>query len=203
MTRPDRRVGLAGLRRAFDEARFGTARTLNLRESLPTPAAATIRLEAWLRQQQVERTEEVLVITGRGNRSENGVSVVREAVLRMLHLLKRRGVITGHQEHTPGSFIVRLAPVTALLDAPKRRRDHEPPPPRDPPSLDALAPDARTMLRNLAERALEGLGIQDTAGFVDGEMLRQFSILATTVGTGPDRERRLRAALRAALDQYE
>src|SRR5215468_8321661 len=101
MRRPNRAVGLKGLRQAFDEARFGTQKTLNLRESLPTAAAATSRTEAWLRQQQVERADEVLIVTGRGNRSYAGVSVVREAVLRLLHALKRRGVIRGHVEHSP------------------------------------------------------------------------------------------------------
>ena len=82
MTRPDRRVGLTGLRQAFDEVRFGHSRTLNLREARPTPAVATVRLEAWLRQRQVDRAKEVLVITGRGIHSEGGVSVVREAAIR-------------------------------------------------------------------------------------------------------------------------
>lgn len=203
MTRPDRRVGLTGLRQAFDEVRFGHSRTLNLRESLPTPAVATARLEAWLRQQQVEAAHEVLVITGRGVHSEGGVSVVREAAIRAFHVLKRRGVIAGHQEHTPGSFVVTLAPVGALFEAPKRNKDRTPPPPRDPPSLDALDADSRQLLRNLAERALEGLGIQDTAAFLEGEMLRQFSILAASVGELPGRDVRLRAAIRAALDQHE
>lgn len=203
MTRPDRRVGLTGLRQAFDEVRFGHSRTLNLRESRPTPADATVRLEAWLRQQQVERAKEVLVVTGRGIHSEGGVSVVREAAIRSFHELKRRGVVAGHEEHTPGSFVVTLAPVSALFEAPKRNKDRTTPPPRDPPSLDALDADARQMLRNLAERALEGLGIQDTAAFLEGEMLRQFSILATSVGDAPGRDARLRAAIRAALDQHE
>src|SRR5262252_4615910 len=111
MTEPKRHVGLKGLRQAFDEVRFGAGRTLNLRASLPTADAAIARAEAWLRQQQVENVDEVLVITGRGNNSEAGVSVVREAVIRLFHVLKRRGVVLGHQEHTPGSFVVTLAPV--------------------------------------------------------------------------------------------
>src|SRR5689334_3336067 len=109
MSRPSRPIGLSDLRQAFDQARFGPQRTLNLRETLPTAAAAVIRTEAWLRQHQIDRTDEVLIITGRGNQSIGGVSVVREAVIRLLHTLKRRGVVTGHQEHTPGSFAVTLA----------------------------------------------------------------------------------------------
>jgi hypothetical protein len=204
MNRPSRRVGLKGLRQAFDEVRFGSQRTLNLRETLPTPDEAVVRAEAWLRQQQVDRAEEVLIITGRGNQSVGGVSLVREAVIRLLHLLRRRGVITSHQEHTPGSFVVELAPVSALWESPKRNRGRGvAPPPRTPPSLDDLDEESRIMLRNLAERALEGLGIKDTADFLQGEMLRQFGALAATVGDEPGREARLRAAIRTALDQHE
>src|SRR5262249_26225354 len=120
MRRSNKTAGLSGLRQAFDEARFGAQRTLNLRDTLPTAVAATGGTEAWLGQQQVERADEVLVVTGRGNRSYAGVPVVREAVIRLLHTLKRRGVVTGHQEHSPGSFVVKLAPVSALWESPKR-----------------------------------------------------------------------------------
>src|SRR5437762_6429556 len=193
MNRPSRRVGLKGLRQAFDEARFGAQRTLNLRESLPTPEDAAARAEAWLRQQQVDRAEEVLIITGRGNRSEGGVSVVREGVLRLLHVLKRRGVVASHEEHTPGSFVVTLAPVSALWESPRRNRGRGvAPPPPTPPSLDDLDAETRILLRNLAERALEGLGVKDTATFLQGEMLKQFGAIAATVASAPPAERSAR-----------
>ena len=59
------------------------------------------------------------------------------------------------------------------------------------------------MLRNLAERALEGLGVKDTAAFLQGEMLKQFGAIAASIGDGPGRDKRLRDAIRVALDQYE
>ena len=204
MRRPDKNVGLKGLRQAFDEVRFGAQKTLNLRETLPTAAAATSRAEAWLRQQQVDRAEEVLIITGRGNNSDDGISVVREAVIRLLHVLKRRGVVKGHEEHTPGSFVVSLADVSALWESPARNRGRGVAPPAPtPPSLDDLDTDTRVMLRNLAERALEGLGVKDTAAFLQGEMLKQFGAIAATLGDTPGRDQRLRDAIRVALDQYE
>ncbi len=204
MSRSNRRVGLQGLRQAFDEVRFGPSRTLNLRESLPTADAATARTEAWLRQQQIDRAGEVLVVTGRGNQSEGGVSVVREAVIRLFHTLKRRGVVSGHSAHTPGSFVVTLARVSSLWESPKRIGGRGvAPPPRTPPSLEELDEATRRDLRNLAERALEGLGIKKTEEFLQGEMLKQFGAIAATVGDAPGREQRLRAAVRAALDQYE
>jgi hypothetical protein len=192
------------LRQAFDEVRFGAQRTLNLRLALPSAATATTRAEAWLRQQQVDGVDEVLVITGRGNQSHGNVAVVREAVIRLFHVLKRRGVLTGHQEHTPGSFVVTLAPVSALWDSPRRNdgRGVAPPAPT-PPSLDELDEESRVMLRNLAERALEGLGVKDTAAFLQGEMLKQFGAIAATVGSEIGREDRLRAAIQTALEQHE
>jgi len=204
MRHPKRRVGLSGLRNAFDEVRFGAQRTLNLRDSLPTPDAAAARAEAWLRQQQVDRASEVLVITGRGNQSENGVSVVREAVLRLLYVLRRRGVVSSHQEHTPGSFVVKLAPVAALWESPRRKggRGVEPQP-ATPPSLDALDETTLGLLRALAERTLDAMGVREPAQFVEAEMLRQFGVIAKAVGTAPGREERLRNAVRNALEQQE
>ncbi len=204
MGRTNRSVGLSGIRQAFDEARFGPQRTLNLRDTLPTAAAAATRTEAWLRQQQVDRADEVLVVTGRGNKSFAGVSVVRETVLRLLYTLRRRGVVSGHEEHSPGSFVVKLAPISALWESPKRNNGRGvAPPTATPPSLDNLDEESRTLLRHLAERALEGIGVKDTASFLQGEMLKQFGAIAATIGNAPGRERRLRAALRAALDQHE
>src|SRR5690242_19539045 len=199
-----RRPGLADLHRAFDEARFGEQRTLNLRESLPTVDAATARVDTWLRQQQIDRAGEVLIITGRGNQSEGGVSPVRSAVEGLLYTLRRRGVIESHREHSPGSFVVQLAPVSSLWESPKRNRGRcvEAPSPT-PPWLETLDIETQTMLRHLAVRALEGLGVKDTGAFVQGEMVKQFGAIAATVGEAPGRDDRLRRAIQAALEQYE
>lgn len=201
----ERRVpGLDGLQQAFDEVRFGAARTLNLRTSLPTGGEAGTRLERWLRQHQVQRSGEVLVITGRGNNSEAGIAVVREASIRVLHELRRKGVVDAFAEHTPGSFVVTLAPMKAMLDAASRRREQTPlPPPAAPPTLEALSDETRQMLRALADRSLDALGVRDRAPFMEGEMLRLFGSLAATVTEGPDRERRLRAAIRSAMSDYD
>ena len=129
---------------------------------------------------------------------------MREAVIRLLHALKRRGVLKGHEEHTPGSFVVSLADVSALWESPARNRGRGvAAPPATPPSLDELDSETRTMLRHLAERALEGLGVKDTAAFLQGEMLKQFGAIAATLGDTPGRDERLREAIRVALDQYE
>jgi hypothetical protein len=204
MAAPRRLHGFAGLQQAFDEARFGSTRTLNLRATLPTASEAATRLERWLRQHQVQQSGEVLVITGRGNNSADGISVVREAGIRVFHELRRKGVIEGFTEHTPGSFVVMLAPMTAMFDAAKRRREHAPPPaPAEPPSLAALSEETRDLFRALAERSLDALGIKDRTPFVQGEMLKLFGVLAVTVPPGPDRERRLRIAIRAAMSEYD
>jgi hypothetical protein len=196
--------GLAGLQQAFDEVRFGAARTLNLRESLPTGAEAARRVELWLRQHQVQRSDELLVITGRGNNSEAGIAVVREATLRVFHELRRKGVVQGFVEHTPGSFIVTLAPMQAMLDAATRRHEAPAlPSPPTPPTLAALDDSTRDQLRILAERSLDALGVRERGPFVENEMLRLFGELAPSAGNGPDRETRLRAAIQRALSQVE
>ncbi len=202
-----RSVPLSNLWQAFDEARFGKERILNLRASLPTPDEATRRTEAWLRQQQIAQNGDVLIITGRGKGSHEGVSVVREAVIRLLHLLKRKGVVASHQEHTPGSFVVTLAPLHELLEAPRRQRDARKkpaaPPPPTPPSLDALEPETRDLLRDLASHALDHLGVHDREPFIETEMLRQYGMLTSAIPKGVDRERWLREAIRRAMEAYD
>jgi hypothetical protein len=200
-----RRVhGLAGLQRAFDEVRFGAARTLNLRESLPTGTEAARRLEAWLRQHQVQQSDELLVITGRGNNSETGVAVVREAAIRVFHELRRKGVIEAFTEHTPGSFVVTVAPLSAMVDAAKRRPEPEPAPaPAATPTLVALGVETRQELRVLAERSLDALGIRERGPFVESEMLRLFGILAPSVGSASERESQLRMAIRRAMTELD
>ena len=61
----------APLQRAFDEVRFGPSRTLNLRAQQPTAMQATTYTESWLRTLQVQGAVEALIITGRGNHSED------------------------------------------------------------------------------------------------------------------------------------
>jgi hypothetical protein len=196
--------GLAGLQQAFDEVRFGAARTLNLRQSLPSGTEAATRLEAWLRQHHVQRSGELLVITGRGNNSESGIAVVREATLGVFHQLRRKGVVKDFAEHTPGSFVVTLAPVSAATGATERQggRDMLPPLP-EPPSLAALDESTRQRLRILAERSLDALGVRERGPFVENEMLRLFGVLASTAGQGPDREERLREAIERAMSEVD
>jgi len=65
---------------AFDTLRFGRENTLDLRSGLPSGAEAAHRAELFLRQRQMDSAHEVLVITGRGNQSADGVPVVRASV---------------------------------------------------------------------------------------------------------------------------
>jgi hypothetical protein len=188
------------LHRAFDMARFGPANTLNLRESLPTAAEAAGRAESWIRQRQVEGAAEVLVITGRGNRSDGGVSPVREAIVKLVLSLRRRGVIDRYEEHTPGSLSIQLAPVQAMIDAPRRRREPRRTAPA-PPIVGGLSDTTRAMLRDLAERSLEALGVKETSRFLDAEMARQLRALTEALPDDPERDARLEIALRHALDR--
>lgn len=188
---------------AFDALRFGRENTLDLRSGLPSGADAAHRAELFLRQRQMDSAHEVLVITGRGNQSTDGVPVVRPAVAAVLARLRRQGVVTSWQEHTPGSFAVTPAPITALLEAPRRRYDAAAPAVADPAGLGALDPATRQTLRALAIRSLQALGAPVGESFVHDEMQRQFSILGGSVPEGPNRETQLRAAAEAALDELD
>ncbi len=202
-----RRSSLKGLWHSFDEAAFGQDRTLNLRESLPSAAEARARAESWLRMKQVMKPGEVLVITGRGSQSPNGVGLVREAIMALMPSLRRRGVVKSWREHTPGSIVVTLAPVTTLLGAPKRNRERA----YDsgeiavatPRSLAALEPETLAELRRLAVRTLESLGIDDTAPFVEDEIERIFATLTMTLPVSADREGALQRAIRGAIEELE
>lgn len=201
---PSDRTPLHDLWKAFDEAQFSASDTLNLRESLPTVADARYRAEQWLRERQVSRASKVLIITGRGNNSPDGVSPVREGVRGLFPLLRRRGVIIEWNEHSPGSFVVSLAPVSALLDAPRRRRDQkEAPATNTPASLDGLERPTLELLRRLARRSLESLGAHVPEKFIEAEMLSRFNTLAPGVQPGADGEQRLREAIMAALEQLD
>jgi len=198
------RISRTSVLRAFDEVEFGSKNTLNVRESLPSAADARFRTEAWLRERQVSRAVEVLVITGRGNRSPNGVSAVREAILSLLPSLRRRGVVSEWREHSPGSIVVKLASISSLLEAPRRKRDRPSIPPTvNPESLKDLEQSTLELLRRLAIRTLESLGVREPAAFVEAEMVSKFHSLAGGINPGGRGEARLREAIEAALDQLD
>lgn len=195
---------LHDLWKAFDEAQFSAADTLNLRESLPSVADARFRAEQWLRERQVSRARQVLIITGRGNNSPDNTSPVRKGVQALFPSLRRRGIISEWKEHTPGAFVVSLAPISALLNAPRRRRDRNvATAPATPPSIEGLEQRTIVLLRKLAERSLEALGAKVPDKFLEAEMLSRFHSLAGGVQPGPDGEQRLREAITAALEQLD
>lgn len=188
---------------AFDELRFGRANTLDLRSSLPTALEATRRAEAFLRERQVAQAREVLVVTGRGNQSENGVAVVRPAVAGILTRLRRCGVVEGWQEHTPGSFVVTPAPITALFEAPRRHGDRTEAVVMDSEGFAGLSDGTRMALRTLAIRSLQALGGPVDESFVQDEIRRQFSALGRSIPPDSNRDAQLRAAANAALDELD
>ncbi len=199
-----RRRSPGPLQQAFDEARFGTRGTLNLRAEMPTVEQAKDRCEQWLRLRQIEGVTDVLVITGRGAGSVGGVSPVREAIAALLPSLRRRNVVRGFQEHTAGSFAVQLAPVRALFETPRRRREKPRFTPPVSPQLAALEAAALALLAELALLQLATLGVRaPTPVIVEDEMLRQFAALSPAVGAGDDAEARLQQALLRAIEEAE
>jgi len=202
------RPGFKGLWHAFDEAAFGHDRTLNLRASLPSAADARARSESWLRMRQVMNSGEVLIITGRGNQSPNGIAVVRDAVLALMPSLRRRGIVKSWREHSPGSIVVTLAPVADLLSAPKRNRERDSgekyhSSPAVPVSLAALEPETLSLLRRLALETIESLGVRNAEDFVEQEMQTIFAKLSVTLPVSGDREGTLRQAISRAIEDVE
>lgn len=198
---------LQSVQKAFDDLQFGPTRILNLREGLPRGDEAVRRADGWLRAKQLEHAGEVLVVTGRGNSSIDGIPVIREEIRRLLTRLRRKGVVSTTREHTPGSFAVTLAPLGSLIDAPGRQRetkDSAPTPSVDPVELSALSTYTRAALQRLAECAIGDLGIREaTATVVEREMLRQFQSLTQRIPKSELAENALLAAINRAQATFD
>jgi hypothetical protein len=195
------------LYRAFDEAQFGDARTLNVRDGLPTGAEAAARTDAWLRLKQVEGVREVLVITGRGTHSVSALPVIKIHVARRMAALRRAGVVASVTEHTPGSYVVRLSPMSSMLAAAERLspRSHETRAADAlPRSMASLTPATQRMLRDLAERTLASLGIRNTtSSMITDEMERQTTLLTRSMPRDADRDGWIRRAALRVLNDLE
>ena len=190
-------------RTSLERVLFGPLRTLNVRASRLTGQESAARVESWLRSKQVELTGEVLVITGRGAGSLDGIPVVKEATQRVLDRLRRLGVITSYGEDTPGSFIATLAPLRSLLEAPARRKTPAPASSRRTPSILGIKPETRERLRYLATRAIEALGVKAASeAQLASEMARQFSVIARTAPSGVDADKWIDGAITKALNEY-
>jgi hypothetical protein len=189
---------------ALERLRFSPSRTLNVRAGKYTGEDAAARVESWLRSKQVELSGEVLVITGRGAGSVGGVPVIKNATIRVLNKLRRSGVVAAYGEDTAGSFVVELAPLRALLEAPARRRSpNSPPVRRRAPSIQGISAETRERLHYLAARALEALGVkQASEDQVNREMMRQFSVIAGAWPGGTDTNSWIDAAIRKAIRDY-
>jgi hypothetical protein len=202
-------VGNTDLLSAFDELEFGPDRTLNLRDSMPTGADAKFRADAWLRQRHSLSREPVLIITGRGKGSADGVPVVKEAVVGLLHTLRRQGVVKSWHEHSQGAIVVDMASMTDLLTAPARHRDAKrakldaPAPPAHATQFAGLEPETVKLLKRLAERTIDDLGVRDPEGLVESEMNHKLSKLVRGLPETGNREEALRAVIIRAIEELD
>lgn len=129
--------------------------------------------------------------------------MLRPAIEQLLRRLKRRGVITRFEEESDGALEVVLAPVSALFEAPPRKRHPEPMPVVDTTALAGLSAETLALLRTLAARSLEALGAPAAPRFVEDEMRRQFSLLAPALPAAGDREEALRQVVRETLESLD
>ena len=195
------------LYRAFDEAQFGDARTLNVRDGLPTGAEAAARTDSWLRLKQVEGVREVLVITGRGTHSISALPVIKTHVARRIAALRRAGVVASVTEHTPGSYVVRLSPMSSMLAASERSSSRSGEGRKGqnlPPSIASLTPETQRIVRDLAERTLVSLGVRNTSSsIINDEMERQTALLTRSMPRDAERENWIRRAALRVLNDLE
>ena len=73
----------------------------------------------------------------------------------------------------------------------------------DPKALAALDASTLSLLRRLAVRSLESLGVRENEKYVEAEMLSKFDSLAGGIAPGADGEARLREAISLALEQLD
>lgn len=188
---------------SLERVRFGPTRTLNVRTGKFTGEEAASRVESWLRSKQVEVGGDVLVITGRGLGSLGGVPVVKNATHRVLNRLRRLGVVTSFGEDTPGSFVVTLAPLRTLLEAPARRRTPVAQSRRSP-VIHGLESATRERLHYLAARSIDALGVKNASEEQIGrEMMRQFTVIARSAPADVDTDSWVDGAISRAMREYE
>lgn len=124
--------------------------------------------------------------------------------MKTLHALRRAGVVESFASDTPGSFVVALASVRSMLEAPVRRRDDPAPMRRRAPSIEGLNATTSERLRQLALRSLESLGMPDPPpSAVTDEMERQFSRLVRGAPAATGTDKWLDSALDRAIAEYE
>jgi len=110
--------------------------------------------------------------------------------------------VASHNEHNPGAFRVQLAPLRELIDAPARRRERREPA-RPPIEIRGLSRETVGLLRELAARSLEALGVSVDDNRIDDEMHRHLRAMVPPLPAGPEMEEQLRDALRSAIAEYD
>lgn len=201
-------MGKTEFLRALDEINFGPDRTLNLRDSFVTGADARFRADAWLRQRHSLSSDPVLVVTGRGKGSTDGIPVIKQEVLALLHVLRRQGIVKEWHEQTQGAVVVELGSMSDLLTAPRRHRDSKrekaaPKQPEHSMAFSGLEPETRVLLRRLAERTIADLGVRNADDLVESEMTEKLSVLVRGIPETGDRESALRAVIIRAIEELD
>lgn len=194
-----------------DDSRFGPARRLDLRQVLATDGAdASHHAERWLRERQAAKAGDVLVLVGRGSSPVTSApDEARRTIEALLRTLRRAGVIEHVRPVHESGFVVRLAPLRALFNAPARSRGRWSPGDARRSVLpdvlpDVLPEDARADLRRIAELSLLEVGVRVTPALVDAEMRRILTRLSPAVAADEsDRGDRYRFLLSAVRREYE
>lgn len=120
----------------------------------------------------------------------------------MLPSLKRRGIVESWREHTPGSIVIKLASMSALLEAPRRRRGNASPEQATASvELAGLEPETLALLRQIASQNLMTLGITESQLFIEQEMQRTFSKLIRALPADGNKEASLQQAIAKMISE--
>jgi hypothetical protein len=66
-----------------------------------------------------------------------------------------------------------------------------------------VSPETASLLRDLAMRSLDALGVQQDEARIEDEMHRQLAAIAPALSSAAQPDDALRAALRAAIAEYD
>jgi hypothetical protein len=123
-----------------------------------TGGEARVRAELWLRDRAAAGERTVVIVTGRGNRSQ-GLPVLRGEVEDVLARLQPGIVIGWESTDGGGGYRVKLRPPSGSI-------------PRAPAGSDPLVRAAPPELRRRAQEALDELGIAPTPELLRAEIRR-------------------------------
>jgi hypothetical protein len=174
---------------------------LHLREPAASAAETRRQVERWLRARQLDAAEDVLIDLGPDG-GPAATSALRTLLGRTLRSMRRAGVVGSIREPAPGQFTIATAPLRALFEAAPRRGEAGRLATR-PVEAVGMTPSTRSLLRALAGRTFQSLGVTDPGEpAIEGEC-RRLATLLSGEAADPPGDDALRRAVERAIREYD